>query len=216
MRTVKTTLTALALAALVASPAWAQGRGRFGPGMLLTNKSVQEELKADDAQKDKMKDLADDVAGKTQEAFQSLGNLQDLEPAERMKKIQETMKPITDEMNKSLDKILKPEQAKRFKEISLQSQGARAFANPELQSELKLTDDQKKKIQEFEQEAGEKRREIFQNAGDDRAAAFEKMIALNKETLEKVVGTLNDDQKKTWKDKTGKPFDVKYEPPPGN
>src|SRR5262245_64884757 len=66
MRRLFKTCLALALVALVVSPAMAQrqrqprqgGRGGFGfgPEQLLTNKSVQEELKISDDQKKKVED----------------------------------------------------------------------------------------------------------------------------------------------------------------
>lgn len=214
MRTLKTTLTALGLAALLASPAWAQrGGGMFGgPAGLLGNKSVQEELKLDEKQVDKAKDLAESTRTKMQEAFQEA---QGLEGEERRNKMTELMKPINDEANKAIKELLKPEQNKRFQQISYQMRGAQAFGTPELQSELKITDAQKEKIKTINDESQEKMREIFPQFQSDREAAMEKMNALRKETLEKIVAELNDDQKKSWKDKVGAPFTFKPDPPPG-
>ncbi len=214
MRTVLSTLTALGLAALLANPAWAQGRGfgmggMGGPG-LAGNKSVQDELKVDDKQKDQIKEVTDKLAEKRREAQQAAN---DVEGAERFQKVRELMQPANDEANKALATILKPEQLKRFKQITLQAQGAQAFASPEVQADLKLTDEQKEKIKGINDDAGQQMRDIFQNAGDDRAAAREKIVALRKETIEKIVGALTDEQKKTWKEKTGEPFEVKYERP---
>jgi hypothetical protein len=33
--------------------------------------------------------------------------------------------------------------------------------------------------------------------------------------MEKVTGVLTDEQKKTWKEMTGKPFEMRFGPPPG-
>lgn len=217
MRTLRMTLTALGLAALLASPAWAQrggGRGFFGgPGALLSNKSVQQELKLDDAQVEK----ANDLAAKTREKMTGLrdsSELQGLQGAERMQKMQELMKPINDETNKALAEILKPEQSKRYHQIALQQRGAQAFGTPDVQSDLKLTDDQKEKIKTVLDDSRTQGQEIRKNAGDDREGAREKSNALRKETLEKIMALLNDDQKKSWKEKTGEPFEVKFEPRP--
>src|SRR5271157_4008098 len=69
MRTLSKTIVALGLAALMAGPALAQqgrgggGRGGFGGGggigMLLSNASVQQELKLDATQIEKAKEVAD-------------------------------------------------------------------------------------------------------------------------------------------------------------
>ncbi len=213
MRTLKTTVAALGLAALLASPAWAQRGGGFmgGPAALLSNKSVQQELKLDDKQVEEANKVSEDLRAKAREAFESA---QGLEGAERQKKMQEVRKQQAEELNKTLSTLLKPEQRKRFDQISLQQMGAFAFGSHELQSELKLTDAQKDKIKEISDASREQMREIFQNAQGDRRAAREKMVTLRKETLDKVVAELNDDQKKTWKEKTGAPFEVRFEPRP--
>ncbi|HMC90517.1 MAG TPA: hypothetical protein VKI17_13265, partial [Gemmataceae bacterium] len=49
--------------------------------------------------------------------------------------------------------------------------------------------------------------------GGDQAEARKKMAAVQKETMEKITAVLTDDQKKTWKEMTGEPFE--YKPDPG-
>jgi Spy/CpxP family protein refolding chaperone len=217
MRSLKTTLTALGIAALLASPAWAQrGGGMFGgPAGLLSNKSVQEELKLDDKQVEKAKELADKTREKMT-ALRESSELQNLEGQERFTKMQELMKPINEETTKAITALLKPEQNKRYQQIGFQMRGAQAFGTPELQSELKITDAQKEKIKTINEESQGKMRDIFQETQGDRAAMMEKMTALRKETLEKVVTELNDDQKKAWKEKLGAPFEFKPDPPANN
>jgi len=73
MRTMLRTLLGLGLVALLASPAVAQGRGfgRFGGSLtfLLTNESVQKELKLDDKQIEKAKELADKTGEEMRDKF---------------------------------------------------------------------------------------------------------------------------------------------------
>lgn len=215
MRTLRSTLTALGIAALLASPAWAQrGGGMFGgPAGFLANKSVQEELKLDDKQVEKAKELAENSGTKMREAFESV---QGLEGEERREKMTELMKPINEEATKAIATLLKADQNKRYQQILLQQRGIQSFSTPELQKELKLTDAQKDKIKTITEETNAKRGEIFQESQGDRQAMMEKMTALRKESLEKVVAELNDDQKKSWKEKLGAPFTIKFDPPPGN
>jgi len=212
MRTLKTSVAALGFAVLLVSPAWAQrGGGMFGgPAMLLSNKGVQQELKLDDKQVEDANKLAEDLRTKMREAFESA---QGLEGEERAKKMQEIRQQQTEETNKALATLLKPEQKKRFDQISLQQMGANAFSTPAVQKDLNLTDAQKDKVKEINDGAREQMREIFQGAQNDREAAREKMMTLRKETLDKVLAELNDDQKKTWKEKTGAPYEVKFERP---
>ena len=45
---------------------------------------------------------------------------------------------------------------------------------------------------------------------------MQKIAALRKESVQKVVDVLSADQKKTWKEMTGEPFEVKFETRPAN
>src|SRR5439155_18323809 len=114
-------------------------------------------------------------------------------------KFQALNKTVSEEQMKALSDILSADQIKRLKQISLQTRGAQAFADAEVQKELKLTDDQKDKIKTINDDARQEMQTLFQPGGD-REEAQKKMTALRKETMEKVMGVLTDDQKKAWKD----------------
>jgi hypothetical protein len=146
MRTMFRTLLGLGLVALLASPAAAQGRGRgFGNlGILLGNASVQKELRLDDQQVEKAKELAEKTGEKMQEIRESL---QGLEGEERMTKMQQLNRELNESTLKSAAAFLKPEQIARLKQISFQQRGAQAFSDPEVSKKLNLTDTQKSDIQ---------------------------------------------------------------------
>ena len=217
MKSVRAAVATMGLVALIALPASAQGP-RFGGGMfggpagLLSNKGVQKELKLDDDQATKVNKLAEDMRAKQREAMESA---RDLAPEERRTKMMELSRTMNADADKALADILKPEQLTRFKQIRLQTRGADAFNDPAVQAELKLTDEQKSKVRELMDNQMSQMREIFQNAGDDRDAARQKMMALRKQTNEKAVAVLTDDQKKAWTGMVGDPYDFRPEPPPG-
>ncbi len=217
MRTFGKMILAFGAVALMAAPAWAQGQGRggfgMGGGMLLTNKGVQKELKVTDEQATKLGTLATELREKNQGRFQGL---QDLSDDERRTKMQELQKTMQAELHKSLADILKPEQVKRFDEISLQQAGANAFSTPRVVEALKLTDDQKTKIQEINQATMESMRGLRDEFQNDREGAMKKMAEVRKGASDKVTALLTDDQKKSWKDLTGDPYEVKFEPRPNN
>jgi hypothetical protein len=214
MRTISATLLSLGLVALVAGPAAAQGPGRgFGARMgtysgLLANESVQKELKLDDKQVEKAKELDEKMNEEMRGKFQ---DLQDLEPQERRTKMQEINREISASALKSAGEFLKPEQIARLKQIAYQVRGAQTFSDPEVAKKLNLTDDQKKDIQTIQQESFQEMRTIFQENQDDPDARMKKMNELRKQTLSKVEAKLNDEQQKTWKEMLGSPFEIKYE-----
>jgi Spy/CpxP family protein refolding chaperone len=174
------------------------GGGRFGGGMggdllgLLSQKSVQDELKLSDDQRKQGNELAE----KQRDGFRGL---RDLSEDERRKKIEERAA----ENQKAVAGVLNAEQLKRLKQISLQQQGVLAYEQPEVASALQLTNDQKDKLKGIQQSARDKMREAFQGGGQpDR----EKLQAARKAIADQAAGVLTDEQKAKWKDLTGETF----------
>jgi pantoate kinase len=219
MRSLFRTIMGLGLLALIAGPAAAQqGRGfGFGGGgnlaTLAANTGVQKELKLDDQQVEKAKDLAEKTREKMRETRETL---QGLEGEERRTKQQEISREMNASSLKALGEFLKPEQIARLKQISYQVRGVAAFSDPEVQKKLNLTDSQKSDIQAMVQELGTESRTIFQDNQDDREAAMKKIQELGKQTLSKAEAKLNDEQQKSWKELLGAPFEFKPDPRPNN
>ncbi len=124
MKTMLTSLLGLGLVALLTTSASAQGRGfgRMGGSLhfLLGNESVQKELKLDDKQVEKAKELSEKTGEEMREKFQGL---QDLEPEERRAKFTEINREVNAATLKAAGEFLKPEQITRLKEISHQVRG---------------------------------------------------------------------------------------------
>jgi hypothetical protein len=208
------------LVALLAGPALAQGQGRGygmmgggGVSMLIGNESVQKELKLDDTQVTKAKELADKNREKAT-AFRE--ETKDLDQEERRTKSAEMRKEMNESTLKAVAEFLKPEQVARLKQISYQTMGAMAFADPDIAKKLNITDAQKEEIKTINDESMATMREIGQGFQDDREGTMKKMAEHRKETLNKIVAKLNDEQQKTWKEMTGTPFEVKFEFRPRN
>jgi hypothetical protein len=229
---------ALGVAALVCAPALAQqpqGRGRgmggFGApglGMLVQNKSVQDELKLEKdvvtkAQESLTKvreDLKDDYAklgGGGRRGGGGGGGGANVSPEERAA----ARKKTTAAENKALADVLKPDQMKRLHQIQHQIEGVRIFQDEEVLATLKLNDDQKAKIKTINDDLQKERQELFQGGGGGgrrggaNPEAMAKLQALNKDAMTSAVKVLDDTQKKTLKDLTGEPFEYKPEPPGG-
>jgi Spy/CpxP family protein refolding chaperone len=179
------------------------GFGGFGGGtMLLTNKSVQEELKVDEDQAKKLEELST----KNRESF---SGLRDLSQEERREK----MAAITAENNKAVEGILKPEQVTRLHQIENQNGGVNALLSDRNAEKLKLTDDQKKKIQDINASSFQKMGDLREQFQNDREGAMKKMQEIRAEVNKEALNVLTDDQKKTWEELTGTPFEVKFERP---
>jgi Spy/CpxP family protein refolding chaperone len=215
------TLRALAAGAaiLLAYPALAQfppgggGRGgfRMDPLFLLLNKSVQDELKLTEDQKTELGKIQD----KQRSAMAKAREAGDKEKAREV--FQSANEDAKKELEKWKETGLKPDQAKRLKQIQLQDEGARAFTDADVQKELKLTDKQKDEVKEIEEGLGRDMGEILRGGREARgnpekmAENRKKVEALRKEAMDKVSGLLTDGQKKAWKEMTGEKFEVKRE-----
>jgi len=218
MRTMFRGLMAMGLVALLASPALAQGgRGGFGRmggiSMLIGNESVQKELKLDDKQIEKVKEIA---AKNREKMTAAQEETKDLDQEERRTKMTALGKEMNESTLKALAEFVKPEQIARLHQISHQVRGANAFTDPEVAKKLSLTDAQQSEIKSIVDDSNTARREIFQSLNDDREAGMKKLAELNKETLAKVTAKLNDEQQKTWKEMIGSPFEIVFPPRPNN
>ncbi len=121
-------------------------------------------------------------------------------------------------MDKESDKlvadILKPDQAKRLQQIRLQQRRSRAFADEAVAKELNLTDDQKKKLREIQEDSGRQLRDLFGGGGGggQNAEMRQKMEELAKETETKSVAVLTPEQKTKWTEMQGAPFKGEFRP----
>jgi Spy/CpxP family protein refolding chaperone len=195
----------LAVVALAVPATWAQGRRGGGGGMLflLSQKSVQEELKLSDDQVKKFTDLGE----KAREEF---GKLRDLSREDRQKKAEELSKAN----DKAIAETLKADQLKRLKQIHWQQQGARAFSDPEVATALNFTAEQKDKLKAVQEEAQKEMRALRENGGN-RDEARKKSEEIRKASNDKQMAILTDEQKAKWKELLGEPFKGEIRRPGG-
>jgi hypothetical protein len=217
---------ALAIVALVCAPALAQqrrGGGGFGFGQgaslgtLAANESVQKELKmdadqvkkSDEALKKLRDDLKDDYAklGGGGRRGGGGGGGNNVTPEERTA----ARKKTGEAEEKALTDVLKPDQLKRIQQIQVQQEGLAAFQTERVQKALNLSDEQKTKIKDISDAMQKEMRDMFQGGGGGggrNPETQQKIQALRKDALANAVKTLNDDQKKTFKDLTGEAFEL--------
>ena len=156
-------VVALVVALSVATSAHAQqqrrgggggGRGGMGmiPGMdtlsLLNMEAVQKELKLSTDQTTKVRDTATEAMSEMQEIF---SGLQDLSPEERREKMQEfrgEAETKVKELRGKVDLLLDASQKERLKQLTIQRRGDfGAIQDSEVAASLKLSDEQKKKVE---------------------------------------------------------------------
>ena len=225
MRMLTVAAAVLVAGAISAQPTGFGFGGGQGPSGLVMNKAVQEDLKMTEEQVTKAAEWAKGFFAKRQEIFKDKGIElgkgggggggfgKGLDP-ETMAKFAAANAEVDKAAYKELETVLKPDQVKRLKQIQVQARGVSAFQNADIAKDLKLTDDQKKAVTDI---SADLQRELMEMGQDFFGGGFdqEKMTEfqkksqeLQKKTFEKVTAKLTDDQKKTWKEMTGAPFDT--------
>jgi hypothetical protein len=171
--------------------------GQFTPLGLLAQESVQNELRLSDDQKKQVTEQAEKQRA-------ALGDLRNLSRQERQAKQQEDTKANA----AAAAAILNADQTKRFKQISLQQRGPRAFADPEIAQALNFTIEQNEKINAIRESIQAEIGPLFRaaDAGGDRQETRKKMDAIRKGSDEKLQGLLTPEQQEKWKSLVGDPF----------
>jgi hypothetical protein len=200
---------AAVLAVGLVRPAAAQERPRPGAGqggrspvlMLAAQKSVQEELKLSDEQ---VKQVAKILGTMKEKA----ADLTETDPKERMKKAMEMFQ----EAEKGVFAVLKPEQAKRLRQIALQQQHlTRAVESPEVAKELQLSEEQVMQARAIREGAAKAMSKLSEDV-KSRDELREKTAELAKATEEKLLRVLTEAQKTKWKEMLGEPFKGEIKP----
>jgi Spy/CpxP family protein refolding chaperone len=191
------------------------GRGGMGmiPGMdaltLLNQEAVQKELKLNTDQTTKVRDAATEAMSEMQEIF---SGLQDLSPEERREKMQELRgeaEKKVKELRGKVDGLLDASQKARLNQLTLQRRGVfGALQEPEVATALKLTDEQKKKVETLVADSRPGRGQGGAGgAGGDREAMRERFQAMQKERNDKALAILTAEQKAEFEKMQGPKFD---------
>jgi hypothetical protein len=162
--------------------------------MLLNRPQVQEDLKLTEEQVKQVKEVF-------QKVKKEIADLQDLEGPTRFDK----MAAKFQEADRAAGRVLRPEQGKRLKQLGLQLQGVRALLTPDVARELGLSDEQKRKIKEAQEEARKQGGKLREDAAS-RTEARKQLAGLMKANTEKVQALLTDEQRAKWKEMLGEPF----------
>jgi len=131
---------------------------------------------------------------------------------EELKLTDSQLEELPAEYLKAIEKVLKPDQFKRFKQIELQARGNNAFKDKGVQKALKFTDEQVKTISGLLEGSDKEIADLTPKfggggkKGGDFKGAFEKIQNVQKETKEKILTALTKEQRKQWREMIGEEF----------
>jgi hypothetical protein len=144
------------------------------------------------------------------------GRLRRLEPQQRREEGQRLLMAVAEAALKGIHeaRILNDSQKRRLQQISWQNRGLRAFADPALADALGLSEGQREMVLTLLSEAGKRLREVLQPGEDGMSeegageGAKEKVAAVRREMMEKMLSTLSDEQRRRWDEVKGAPFEI--------
>ena len=204
MRNVYAWALTAGLLVLLASPAFAQPPGgrMFQPNaaFLLRDEKVQTELKLTDDQKAAFAKIGDKYKDDIDKARKDMD----------FAKMGELFKSASEDVDKAIPTVLKPDQRKRLDQLLVQVSGLGAFSKDDVKTALKLSDKQTKDIESSQDDVKKDAEELFKDAGMDRekrGEARKKVQAMQKEALDKITEGFSAEQKTAWKDLTGEKFE---------
>jgi hypothetical protein len=205
-----------ASAAQAQGPGGSRGGGRGGGSTsLLRIPEVQKELKIDEAQKDLIDQVNQEMDGKRRQMFESSQNLSREERGRLFQspEMQAKFQALGQETEKKIAEILDKKQMARLKQLSIQQAGTSALYRKEVQDELKFTADQRTKLQAQEEAQRDAFRQAFQGfqpgqqmTDAERAEIRKRFDDMRIQNEAKLMGILTEAQKKQFTAMQGAPF----------
>ena len=217
----------------IASRSFAQPPGGFGPGGpggpgfggpggpggmmggggmmgLVTREEIQQELQLVDEQKDKLRNITDEMRNKVRDqmrdVFSEMRDLNDDERRAKFGEIRTKMESLNADTEKQLEKVLLPHQLERLKQIDLQTKlryrGSSALTGGDVAKALNLTDEQREKL---EKRAAEVQEELQTKIRELQTDARKKMLDVltpeQQSQLEKLMGQQFDLPEQNFRDR---------------
>jgi Spy/CpxP family protein refolding chaperone len=162
--------------------------------LLLRQKSVQKELELG-------ADVVQKIMGFTTAQSEAVKKALDLGEAAR----KEAFEKLAKQNDKFLTDTLTEKQGKRLHQIMMQFTALTQLTKPEMAKELKLSDEQVKKLKDMQTEARKALVELIE--AKERAGKSEKLAKLRAETRTKILAVLTDEQKAKMREMAGPPFE---------
>lgn len=207
MKLPRVAILCMALLLVSGSVSLAKGfghRGGFGPGGLLMIPEVQRELKLEQSQLDRLRQLGEEMRVKAQETFRGVQNLPREERDRRFF-------AFHSEWNRAIDEILDDRQEERLKQLHLQREGVRALYRKDVADKLRLSSDQRQRIGTILEGEREEMRKAFEGFNgtmtpDQREEIGRRFREVKEQTDARLTAVLTDSQKRHWQSMQGAPF----------
>lgn len=162
-------------------------------GTLLRRSDVQRELNLTEQQKNQIRQMQESMRTAMQE-------MRGMPPQERRRKMEELRR------KNDPTSVLNESQKKRLREIELQAMGPSAFLTPEVADELKLTQEQRSRLQGIVMQQMQQLREQFRGGGFGQGQGGQHFQQMRDQMEKQMLEVLTPAQRQQWQQMQGKPF----------
>lgn len=169
--------------------------------------NLRNELKLDDDQMERLNRAYGDT-WRQMRANNQNNNGGEQDAQARSQRLNEYRDRFDNEFTKSSRDIFRnPEQQARFNQLNLQYQGYGAFQNPRLQRQLNLNQTQNRQLQELYNDWNSEIEGLREGYASNREDATNRFNELRNRSNERFQGILNEQQRQSYNEMTGQPFD---------
>jgi hypothetical protein len=178
----------------------------FNPQPLIMNPQIRQNLALTPQQMNQLTTSQ----GQLMNTFNTqLQQLQNLTPAEQQARIQALNTQFHTQFGTAANSVLNQTQQQRLQQLMLQQQGFSAFAQPNVQTQLKLTPNQITQLQQKQADFNRQLQLIQQTQDPGRRAQL--WAQLRDTGITDLRGVLNQSQFQAWEQMTGQPFGFTFD-----
>jgi hypothetical protein len=132
----------------------------------------------------------------------------DIDEVERQKRIAAAYGQFNTGFNKASAQVfVDPDVRNRYNQLHLQYQGYGAFQDPQVQTRLKLTDRQRQDFDRYYTDWNKQMNTYADEYATDPQGVNKRFTASWKDTRDRINTTLTPEQRKTWDEMAGEPYD---------
>ena len=212
-------IMALALTTVLAASASAQMQTFLSNGQaigLLTDPKNQKELNLDEEQVKKAVATTEAALKRVREMRDEARELESKTPGAGVEALAKQKGVVAADYKKAIAAILKPEQLKKLREITIRQIQHKIFEDPEVRSEFKLTQEQHAKIKEIDarfQKQMQENSRLMLNP-ETRVPASLQSREISRRVKEDVLEVFTEEQKIQWEVMHGPPSPPSQRPKP--
>jgi hypothetical protein len=126
-----------------------------------------------------------------------------LKEEERARRANALRSRYWEKWNSGVNRVLEPEQLKRYRQLDLQYRGWGALMDPELQTQLNLSAEQKQRLDQLYGESLQTYSDIHRMGQTNRDAALQRYIQWREQTRRGINEFLTEEQRRNWAEMTG-------------